>query len=885
MSSPSQWRVALRLARRETLRRPGRTVLVALLVAVPVAGMVVANVISRTNRGGWDREFSYAFGTADLGVYVDARALGAEDPTVDGERLERTLDERLDAMLPEGSRWETEIGLYDTSIRSDTRSVRVRFVDVDLDAPMRRDIIELRRGRAATSSDEVVLDRHSADAFGVDVGDRLVLEHPRGTFTVTGIARSSGYFGERLFVTRSFDWSRVADPPYVTVSIALPPGTPTDAASTVLRAEFGGAGISDRTMPPYVESSLPVATNELAWGWVFGAVALAVLGVIIAAAFATSARRQLVALGQLSANGADRSLLRLTLALQGSWSGGVGVATGMALAAAALLAGRPLLEMLDDRRLPPYVVAGSDLAMVATIGVVAATIAALVPARSASRVPVMAALGGRRPLGRVPRRLVLAGLLAFAIGLFLLVLAAAATTASQGASSDLWAAVALLGGLCILTAVVCTAPISVDLVGRVCARLPGAWRLGGRSLARTRARSAGVVAAIGAMTALVVAGTTMWATATVRDYEPGTWIPADIVSASTCSYPQEDASTEFLIDTPVFHCEPAPTTLAAAIAEIVEPEATLLLRGVEWDPAPFDATGPQPAELLIDGRIAIADPFLLDLVGLSSADRALLESTGVIRLQHEFSEFATSPRSVIETQDGRRLELDVATTTESFTSLVNTTGLLITPSRAGELGLPISEYETLFVLAAPLTGDQAERLGALGGGNTNVDVFDLTPAEQATRTARFDRIAYDAVPNDNRVAIQFAISIVATLLTLVVVAIGLSLSAIESRDERDVLSAIGAPPRVLRSVAARKALLMAAAGTLVAVPAGLVPVFVVLLASETSDRVISEIITIPWLTLGALVIGVPLVAAACTTVASAIAQRVRPTTMSTLRAD
>ncbi|MEY4606701.1 MAG: hypothetical protein RLY45_1461, partial [Actinomycetota bacterium] len=62
-------------------------------------------------------------------------------------------------------------------------------------------------------------------------------------------------------------------------------------------------------------------------------------------------------------------------------------------------------------------------------------------------------------------------------------------------------------------------------------------------------------------------------------------------------------------------------------------------------------------------------------------------------------------------------------------------------------------------------------------------------------------------------------------------------------------------------------------------------VFVVLYVEESSDRAISDIIAIPWLTLGALVIGVPLVAAASTTVASAIAQRVRPTTMSTLRAD
>ena len=40
-----QWRLASRLARREVRRRPGRTLLVVVLIAVPVFGMTVGSVL------------------------------------------------------------------------------------------------------------------------------------------------------------------------------------------------------------------------------------------------------------------------------------------------------------------------------------------------------------------------------------------------------------------------------------------------------------------------------------------------------------------------------------------------------------------------------------------------------------------------------------------------------------------------------------------------------------------------------------------------------------------------------------------------------------------------------------------------------------------------
>ncbi len=53
--------------------------------------------------------------------------------------------------------------------------------------------------------------------------------------------------------------------------------------------------------------------------------------------------------------------------------------------------------------------------------------------------------------------------------------------------------------------------------------------------------------------------------------------------------------------------------------------------------------------------------------------------------------------------------------------------------------------------------------------------------------------------------IQLAVAVGSLILVLAVVAIGLSLAAAESRDERDVLLAVGASPMTLRRVAATKA--------------------------------------------------------------------------------
>ena len=126
--------------------------------------------------------------------------------------------------------------------------------------------------------------------------------------------------------------------------------------------------------------------------------------------------------------------------------------------------------------------------------------------------------------------------------------------------------------------------------------------------------------------------------------------------------------------------------------------------------------------------------------------------------------------------------------------------------------------------------------------------------------------------------IQLAVIVASLLLVLSVVAIGLSLAATESRDERDVLHAVGAAPKTLRRVSAAKAWVLTTGAAAVAVPAGYITIFVITKATDTRAP-------FPWVVAGALLVGIPLIAAASTLAVSAVAQRFRPTTYATLSID
>ena len=111
-----------------------------------------------------------------------------------------------------------------------------------------------------------------------------------------------------------------------------------------------------------------------------------------------------------------------------------------------------------------------------------------------------------------------------------------------------------------------------------------------------------------------------------------------------------------------------------------------------------------------------------------------------------------------------------------------------------------------------------------------------------------------------------------------IVGTGLALWAAEGRFERDQLVAVGAPPRSLAGMAGVRALVLSATGGLIAVPLGMVTLWVVLHAAGKESP-------FPTLTAAMVVVGLPLVIAVGAFASSAVAQRMRPATASTMSLD
>lgn len=923
----ARWRLAARLARREVRRRPGRTLLVMLLVTMPVLAMTLGSVVARTNSETFEETWGRRNGSADAVVNL----YGADRPS-GGQPGRDELAARVKAVddaLPAGAGIERYVAVDGPMLRGPSEQRWVRFTDQRLDGPIGKGVLQLVEGREPESAGELALDPGTADALDVGVGDTLDLTSPKGSWTVSGFIRLSDRFGDGLVVFADFDWNRaaVASTRVVTL-VDLPDGqSSADRRQTLQQlnsiATAGNGDINGRDGEWWMSTLEPLRVRTLVWGWVAGVLALCVVGIVIAAAFATSARRQLVVLGQLSSNGAAPGLLRRMLALQGFWTGLIGSAFGVVVALLALAPGRTLLEYIVAHRLSAYDVSAPDLLIIVATGTLAATIAALVPAISSAKVPVMAALAGRRPLGVVPRRLVPIGIGLFGLGLVLLAAATAGLATSDGGPADLLALTAVLGGLAVLAGVCCVTPLVASAIGRLGGRMTGSWRLTARSIARTRVRSAGVITAVAATSAFAIMGVTALASAQQRQHDTETlagaqdpvYLPADTVILASNRFRVYDQGAT--IDGPSQLALPVPTEVvdeARSMIGITDAGSgrQLVRRAATWDPAPMtpDPTGSIEFGVLTTGSITVADDAVLEMVGLSATDRARLEEVGAMALTRSTPQFApalgdiglvddgtdgTMATGIIDIEGVGRRTLHAATTTQPFSTMGGTVPwpLLITPEAAAGLGLHIVDDGVILRSGRALSDSELQSLQRLQENQPGFNMIFDQPEGAGDLTAEssdewFEQTSVSLprwVPTQNHATDkQLALGIAALLLTLFIVAVGLALSAAESRDERYVLTAVGARPSTVRRMTAQTALLLAGTGTLIAVPTGLLPLLVVL-RSTGSDTTSGTRMTLPWVLLLGIVVGVPAVAGALMWAGSAIGQRARPLRLSAAQMD
>lgn len=869
-------RAAARLAGRELRRRPWRTALVALLVALPVAAMVLAASLLRTGQPPFDVEDRSTFGLADA-TLAEARQPAAPGPEDPGWAA------RLAAAAP-GAR-TTVVEEAFGRVQGPSGGPRfVRLIGPEGD-PMVAARTTLRTGRLPRAADEVAVAPRLARAWNLQVGSTLDLPQLGLRATVVGIAHPlAGVRAETIHVGAMPDIAPLQRSRRLFVDL---PGDATAVSAAVRTlAASGPVDVPERNRAGLAVSDELRAggsdrDREVRWSTVIGALALAVLGIVIAAAFAVGARRQLRTLGILASNGASPSALRAVVLWQGMWVGLVGAAVGLVLGAGGLAALWPHHDRFLSYEPAWFTVRVTDLVPVVVLGTLTALAAAYQPARSVSRLSILTSLAGRRPLVPVRRRVVLLGLVAMATGTAFLGVAtvgAEGTSDQSGQPGDptLWVGIAIVGGLGLLFGASAVAPGVVGAFDPLSKRLRGGPLLALRSLGRQRARTGAVVAAACATAALAVAGSAVVASAAD---DSSAYLPPNVVVLQR----------QVIVDPLPADPQMAPGGTYYGPPGEIRPAAV-----DEADIAAVAAAvpGARRVEVPMPDGFIVATPEVLDAFAVDAATRRLLAQHGAVRPGRQDRDAAPAlfdrrgskqdPGAPDPDLDAfRALQSTSVPAPASRYGFVNFATALVTPARLAQTGLEPGAPAIALVARQPLSKGQRDALDGITGGGAGSMLrlaSDAPPAATAGESGlQVQFLRPQPVP---ALVVYAVLDGLALVFTGFVIVVGLALAAAETREEVEVLTAVGAAPSTLRRLAGTKAALLAASGVLLALPTGLAPVWVVRQASNGSGRFL-----VPWAPLGFLVFGLPALLALLAFGASAVLSRLRPVTASTMAAD
>jgi putative ABC transport system permease protein len=875
-------RLALRLARRELRRRPWRTGLVVLMVLLPSAAMTLAVAMIRTSAWSAEDEMVATWGETDATAqWYDQGA--ASDPTPEAVAT-------LEAALPEGSRVVVEHYFYDR-VRSGDDRYYFSILDLPLDDPIVEGRLADLQGRVALTADEVVLNDDLADRMDAEIGSTIRPDLLGRELEVVGIAELQGWMDDRAYVGGPL--RQASAEPFrgesTTVLVDLPGRPFADAKSPDQGfAEVGQVGTTDPNQNPapgWMMSPIYADGNEsgvglgLFWTYVSGGVALVVLGTVITAAFAISARRQLHTVGLLSATGASPRTVKRFLVTQGAVTGALGAAIGIAIGlVVATFLPEDVVDDMVGHNVQSVAYPLVELLPIFLLGTLGAAAAASIPARSASRVSTLQALAGRRPLPRVPARMpgwgvgaLIAGAACFAM----------AVSGSRDGGSSLWALVAIAGALSTLAGVCFISPWVVAHLDGLGARFPYSWRLAGRSLARNRVRSSAVIGAIAAVAAALVTGSTLYASAASSDCcgsDLQYSAPNHVVvttSRVTETEPLAPVSPDGVAPLPPV-AEPVWESIPIdADADLIEEVAAILpdarqielieLTRAEGTTNPLDPysstllaevlpeEGGGESEVFANLRVGIATLGLLDEFGVPDDLRRTLDDGRAVAV----GPWDADVQIVVVDDQGEDQPVDVSGVVRSPAASWSVPTLLISEATARDLGFEPIPGGVLFSNPDALTREEIQDLQTVRDDMWWNQDGEMMASETGGDRRQTTRVESDInVPDGEEVSaalIRAGVLGGVFLLMLAVVAVGLALAGKDSEDERQVLAAIGAPPRTLRRVGALRGVLLVAIAVLLAVPAGVLPAWAIVEAANNAG----ERLALDWPTLGFLLVVVP----------------------------
>ncbi|MCA1677950.1 MAG: hypothetical protein LC777_02855, partial [Actinobacteria bacterium] len=459
------------------------------------------------------------------------------------------------------------------------------------------------------------------------------------------------------------------------------------------------------------------------------------------------------------------------------------------------------------------------------------------PGRTAARIPVLAALGGRRPLPVLRLRAPLGGIATSAAGTVLL---AAALNSGPGVLSVVGAALIVLGF------VLCASAL-VAVLEPLAARTRGIMRLAARDIARQRARTGPLVAAMLAVASLALLGSAIVKAQEARSGDTNDFgIGRD--QALLSALPRHGA-------VPAQLRERVRTLLPGAVeAEIGFDErgATHGTRSriVVRDPPAFEHI--LGADEGARSRLAIGGPELLEALGAGAARRSFERgdvvalTPGLVKDGHVSIEVPRAGGQAHQLVAARASEVRIdRPQRQLFVSLV------VSTHAAARLGLTPTVTDVVFRAPGALTAGQRHALQA-----------QALTSDRATSSRASAEITVAGDPRARAIAGPLATLLaVAAALTLGVLAIGLALSAAEGKADDTVLVALGADPAARRRLRATQAALLVGIGGLLAIPAGLIPAAVII--AEGSDLEGDPLrFTMPWPAVSVVLLALPAAAAA-----------------------